>query len=318
MRLIDMHCDTVSELYKDRTLSLRKNLCQVDVEKLSASGSVAQFFACFIHAKGEEQTRYQGSFLKALDMLDYAEDMFWQEEERIRHVTTYRDLSLCMEQGKIGAFLTIEEGGILEEKMERIDILKERGVSLITLLWNYENSLGYPNSRNKEIMRRGLKPFGREVTERMNEMGMIVDVSHLSDGGFYDVAAIAKKPFVASHSNARALCDHPRNLTDDMIRTIAQAGGICGVNVYPNFLTGRQTADVGDLIRHICYLMDKGGEDVVAFGSDFDGFDDAISDPSDIGKMERVFHAMKQAGITERQIEKIATGNVLRIIKEVL
>lgn len=318
MQLIDMHCDTISKLYSDRTLSVRKNTCHVDLEKLSEAGAAAQFFACFIHAEKKEENHYEGSFFKALDMLDYAGKIFSEEDDKVRRVETDRELSLCMEQGRIGCFLTIEEGGILEGDLTRLDTLKERGVSLMTFLWNYENSLGYPNSTKKEIMQRGLKPFGRAVTERMNEIGMIVDVSHLSDGGFYDVAAIAKKPFVASHSNARALCNHPRNLTDDMIRTLAAAGGICGVNFYPRFLTGRRVADVEDLVRHIRYLVNKGGEDMVAFGSDFDGFDDGVPDPPHIGRMDRVFHAMKKAGITERQMEKIAAGNVLRIIKEVL
>ena len=119
----------------------------------------------------------------------------------------------------------MEEGGVLNEKQERLEELYRLGIRLITLTWNYENCLGYPNSRDGEVMNRGLKAFGLEIVERMNALGMLVDVSHLSDGGFWDCIRVSRAPIIASHSNARALCGVPRNLTDDMLRALAEKGG---------------------------------------------------------------------------------------------
>ena len=154
------------------------------------------------------------------------------------HLDVYKRQAKAAEDfsSPIGALLTVEEGGVLDGSMERLEQLFEKNVRLLTLTWNKDNCIGHPNHRDKEKNALGLTPFGFEVICRMEELGMIVDVSHLSDGGFYDVARTMKKPFVASHSNARALCGHPRNLTDDMLKLLAKHGGVAGLNFCPAFL----------------------------------------------------------------------------------
>ncbi len=316
MSLIDLHCDTFWQIDENPEKQLHENDLCVDIKKLRQAGSLAQFFACFVYTTKEGKQRYQGSYEKALRMIKRAKKEFDQNQDSIRLATNYVDFEKNTNAGKISAFLTIEEGGILESRMERLDELYRLGIRLMTLLWNYENCIGFPNSKEPGIMEKGLTPFGIEVVERMQQLGMLVDVSHLSDGGFYDVARYCKKPFVASHSNARALCNHPRNLTDHMIKTLAEAGGIAGMNCYPYFLQTTGVVTVEDLVNHICHLMRVGGEDVVAIGTDFDGFDEGTLDMKHIGEIDRLLNAMRRRGITERQIDKIFKENALRVIKE--
>ena len=154
----------------------------------------------------------------------------------------------------------------------------------------------------------------------MNELGILVDVSHLSDGGFYDVAKISKKPFVATHSDCRALAAHPRNLTDDMIRLLAQKGGVSGINFAPAFLDdtqGNKTSRISDMVRHVKHFIEIGGEDCVGIGTDFDGIGGNL-EVGEPGQLALLFEALEKAGITPRQIDKIASGNVLRVMKETM
>ena len=160
-----------------------------------------------------------------------------------------------------------------------------------------------------------------EMVERMNALGMLVDVSHLSDGGFWDCIRVSRAPIIASHSNARALCGVPRNLTDDMLRALAEKGGAAGLNFYPVFL--RETVSevtVQDIARHPAHMIAAAGEDLPAIGTDFDGYvcRDVTGYISGPGEMEKVWEAMKKQGITERQLDKIWSGNALRVLKAVI
>lgn len=303
MNLIDMHCDMFWKMSEGNT-----DFC-VDLEKLQKAESVAEFFACFIYTDGT----YEGSFEKALTMLNTGKKYLKQYEEKIGIVRSKKEFENNQKKGKLSAVLTIEEGGILEGDMSRLEQLWEKDIRLMTLLWNYENCIGYPNSKDKRIMEKGLKPFGFEVVERMNELGMMIDVSHMSDGGFWDVLKHSKKPIVASHSNARSLCRHPRNLSDDMIRAIAEKGGLIGVNFYPYFVNENGIATAEDIVRHIQHIICVGGEDVVAIGTDFDGFDEGQLELEHIGQMEVLYKAMKKAGIKESLMEKIGYKNAMKI-----
>lgn len=168
-------------------------------------------------------------------------------------------------------------------------------------------------------MNKGLKKKGIETIERMNELGMLVDVSHLSDGGFWDVVKHSKKPFVASHSNARALASHPRNLTDDMIKAIANAGGTIGINYFGRFLSNRDDniSYVSDIVNHIKYIRNIGGDDVLSLGGDFDGVDSTL-EMANVGEMNKLLHALKKDKFSDDFIEKLWEKNVTRVIKDVL
>ncbi len=315
MKLIDMHCDTIWLLNRKEQGSLQKNQICVDIEKLKKADSLAQFFACFVYAK-EFQYDMEACYEQVQKMITYGKRAFATSGDNISIAHNASDILANRDNSKMSAVLTLEEGGVLCGKMEYLEELYRQGIRLITLTWNYENCIGYPNSREPELMKLGLKPFGIQVVKRMNELGMIIDVSHLSDGGFWDVIECSSKPIVASHSNARALCNHPRNLSDEMIRALAEKGGVCGVNFYPYFLTETGKATVEDIGKHLEHLYQIGGEDVLAIGTDFDGFDDGELDIQNMGEMHLVYDAIRRRGFTERQIDKILNGNILRVMQE--
>lgn len=312
-----MHCDTFWMLMRGQTEGLRGNQWAIDIEKMKEAGSLAQFFACFIYMDdfvGEE--RYTKAYEHALNMIAYGKKQLYDCAEDIAIATSYEDLNQNQTKGLMSAFLTIEEGGILENDMLRLERLYQEGIRLMTLTWNYENCIGFPNSRDTSVMQAGLKLFGIEVVERMNQLGMLIDVSHLSDGGFWDVLKYSKKPIVASHSNCRSLCEHPRNLSDDMIKALANHGGIAGINFYPYFLNSSGNASMEIIAEHIWHMYQVGGEDVIGIGTDFDGFDEGQSDIMHIGQMKALYDMVKKRGFTERQMEKFWSKNAIRILKQ--
>ena len=227
--------------------------------------------------------------------------------------------------------MTIEEGEAIEGSIEKLENFYKRGVRMMTLTWNFENSIGFGNKRiteNGEFVRyvpdldNGLKPFGFEVVEKMEELGMIIDVSHLSDAGIYDIIDMAKKPFVASHSNARAVCNHVRNLTDEMIKKMADRGCIAGLNFYPEFLSGdfsnrEKKAYIEDAVEMLKYMVKVGGGEFAALGSDYDGFDGTL-EWKDASGTESLIDAMERERFSQSLIENITYKNALRVIKEVV
>lgn len=319
MRLIDMHCDTVLGLMHGENVNLKKNALCVDLEKMRQADSMVQFFACFIYMKRfQGNDRFAQGYQHALKMIARAKEEFAKYPEEIVLTTSFDEMMQNEQAGKMSAILTVEEGGVIDGKMENLEELYRQGIRLITLTWNEENCLGFPNSKDANVMNQGLKPFGIEVVERMNELGMIVDVSHLSDGGFWDTIKYSKKPVIASHSNARTLCNHQRNLTDEMIRALAEKGGVSGINFYPYFLNENGKATIDDLIRHIEHLYYVGGEDFVAMGTDFDGFDDGELDIKHLGEIPYLYEALKKRKFNDSQIEKFWHKNAMRVMKEVL
>lgn len=324
MNLIDMHCDT---LWKLMDLGGKgdfvHNNCDVCLSKLRKAESMAQFFACYVGMTqmpgNNTEEKYEAGYDHALKMIDVFHQQMRNNAEEIGQAGNYEEIVNLHNQNKLAAVLTVEEGGILNNQMSRVDKLYDEGVRLITLMWNHENCLGYPNSIDMKIMRKGLKPFGIQVVKYMKEKGMLVDVSHSSDGGFWDAMTYARGHVVASHSNCRALCPHPRNLSDDMIRALANAGGVSGVNLYGAFLDGSNTSDMDAMVAHIQHMIKVGGSDFPAIGTDFDGFDGMTRmDVKDIGEMGRLLEALERAGLSTGQIEKIWYGNVLRVLKETL
>lgn len=336
MKLIDMHCDTISRLMD---LPFGKNLIEnelcINLEGMQKAGTLAQFFACFVHAasyegdvgegRTEKRIRTEGVSSEAWDRaykaaLEMAGRIDREQNAKLKAARSYAEIVENSRNGVISAIKTAEEGGILNGDIKRLDALYDAGIRLITLTWNYPNCIGYPNSRNQDVMERGLTAFGMQTVERMNELRMMVDVSHLSDGGFWDCISYSKAPVCASHSNAWALCRHPRNLSDDMLKALGRTGGVAGLNFYPAFLREDEKVTLDDLARHAAYMMNVGGEDLIAIGTDFDGFDNAPRSQwiGHVREMEKVWAAMRKRGITPRQLDKIMGDNALRYIKTVL
>ena len=319
MNLVDMHCDTAWKLFEGRRgETLEENECSVNLKQLKRAGSLAQFFACFVDVGRFPSEQYAKGYERVKELMHRMKREVECFEDKIAFAGNYAELMEHKNAGKISAILTVEEGGVTEGKLSRVTEFYDEGIRLITLLWNYENCIGYPNSRNATLMQKGLKPFGFELVEKMNELGMLIDVSHMSDGGFWDVIKQSKTPVVASHSNARALCSHPRNLTDEMLRALAEKGGVAGVNFYPAFIREDMSAKAEDIVCHIRHMVNVGGSDAVAIGTDFDGFSGGELEIENIGEIELLYDALRKNGFSGSQIEKIWSGNALRIIREIL
>lgn len=314
MPFIDLHCDTFLELQRQNK-ELYDNDLHISLKKLMKSDVFCQFFAMYVNlAKFENDTQ---AFDFALSMYEVFKTELEKNKAYITQVCSAAELEEARRNGKIAALLTVEEGGICGNSIERIEKLYDMGVRLVTLTWNYENSLGYPNSDEPDIMGAGLKPFGIEFIERMQQLGMLIDVSHLSEGGFWDVVKYSKKPFVASHSNARAVRDFRRNLTDAQLKALAEAGGVTGINFYHNFLGADGSGSMEQIIAHIRQMKNIAGIDVIAVGSDFDGISGNTA-MKDASELTMLIDALDKAGFTDGEIDKICWKNALRVIKDVL
>lgn len=315
MRFIDLHCDTIMNFYL-QGFKLAENPGHIDMSKLEQGEALAQCFAIFVPTNDiarEEKvtaTPYE-YFTKAFDV--YQQELA-ANAARIAPAFTAEDIRKNQKDGKISAILTLEDSAHIDGKMERVDELREKNVRIASLTWNYENSIAYPNSRDKAIMEKGLKPFGIDAVRHMCELGIIIDVSHLSDGGFYDLLKYTDKPFVATHSCARALCDHTRNLTDDMLKKLGERGGIVGVNFCSSFLRENSNyTSIEDVVTHLKYMGDKAGIDALALGSDFDGIGSQL-EFKDYSGMPRIADALSKH-FTASQVDKICFGNALRVLE---
>ncbi len=311
MKVIDFHCDTAYVLLKNKDKSLRDSDLKVNVNSLKKGNSIAQFFALFMDAKENKD-----NFETYVNMLNNLKNEFNKNKNEISLCKSYGDYKNNKMNGKISAFLTIEGGEAIGNNLDNINYFKDLGVSLITLTWNYENNIGYPNC-NDYYKTRGLKKFGIEAIERMNDLGIIVDVSHLSDGGFLDVLRYCKKPFVASHSNSRHITNHNRNLTDSMIKSLSNKGGVIGINFCNSFLGDSKIAKIDDMIKHIEHIKRIGGIDCISLGTDFDGIENEV-EIKNIGEIEKLYNELKISGFTYNEIEKIFYKNAERIIKDIL
>lgn len=305
MKLFDMHCDTASRMLYEGEKIYKNNL-SVDIEKLKKSNSLAQVFAFFIDI-GETDSPY----------LEF-EKMYNNFAEEINNNKKDIDILISKDQlndnSKIHAILSIEEGEVI--KNASLEDIYNKGIRIITLTWNYKNTFGYPNYEFL-YKDKGLTKEGIELVEKMNELGMIIDVSHLSDAGFYDVLKYSKKPFIASHSNSRCIKNHYRNATDDMIKKLSEKGGIIGINFYSKFIGDSKVSRICDMIKHIKHIKNIGGVDVIAIGTDYDGIDSEVQ-IKDISKMEKLEYALEKHGFTYDEIEKIFYKNAIRTFNTIL
>lgn len=316
MQFIDFHCDTATLILEEDHL-LEENSLKVDVKKLQEGEALAQFFAMYIDANKVESA-YDYCNL----MLTKFKNELEKNQESMKLCQSYQDLLQAQKEQKIATFLTIEEGEAIEGSLDKLRYFKESGVSLMTLTWNYENALGYPNFQWK-YQDKGLKPKGIECVEEMNYLKMLIDVSHLSDAGFYDVLEHSKSPFIASHSNARTMTNNPRNLSDEMLKKLADAGGVTGINFFNNFLVKGElkekleVAKIEDMVRHIKHIRNVAGIEVIGLGSDFDGIPNPV-EIEDISQMSKLADILLKEGFSQDEVEKIFFKNSLRLIQEVL
>lgn len=305
-RILDAHCDTVTELSSGNGTLSRNNM-HLDATRMHEYGAYLQFFAAWVD--DASQTPF-ADCIKSLDV--FAREV--SQHASIRQVLSARDAQRVFAEGRIGAMLTVENGYALEGRADNLHTLWKRGVRAMTITWNGENELctgcmGTP--------RTGLTPFGREVIDLMNQLGMLVDVSHASEIGFWDIIHASRTPIFASHSNSFSVYPHPRNLKDDQIRAVAERGGVIGLNLYPSFLSA-DNANLSDCVRHIRHIMDVGGENSIGLGSDFDGVEMLPEGMRGVQDYDALFALLEQSGFTEGQIEKITYQNFLRYLEAAL
>lgn len=346
MKVIDMHCDTISEILEKRKkgqdIFLRQNDLMIDLQRMKQGNYSVQNFALFV-----EQEKGVSSFDKVKELLVLFQEEMEENKDLISQVTTTDEIEKNEKSGKLSALLTVEGGEACEGNIENLHYLYQQGVRMMTLTWNFPNEIGYPNFSEKldfytPDSTHGLTSTGIQFVEEMERIGMIIDVSHLSDAGFYDVLHYTKKPFVASHSNARAVCPWVRNLTDDMIQKLADRGGVIGLNYCGDFLrdpfsnverdeikgkglssfAGRRpapdsAATLEDIARHARHMADIGGVECIGLGSDFDGIPPYPGCPK-ADSMTELADILVKAGFHESEVDKIFYENVFRLYREIL
>ncbi len=264
MKLMDFHCDTMYRLWENGG-DLAENIFKVDLRQGKNFDFYGQFFALYC---GEEPLTAESGTAKLDALLQTAAAQLEKHKDKIMLCRTSQDMTKAEGQKKYAAFLSVEGAELIPDEAT-LQKAWQAGVRLVTLTWNHKNQYGCGAAAGNE----GLTQQGRHFVRRIEQMGMILDVSHLCERGFWEVRQLCKKPFVATHSNAKAVCGHIRNLTDDQFLAICKTGGLVGINLYSPFLTEKGQASPADVLRHVEYFASLGGLTHLALGCDLDGCD---------------------------------------------
>ena len=354
MFILDSHCDTPSQILRLRDLAIDNVRGHVDIPKMKRGGVGASFFALYTPSSLGPDAACR----KALELLSAVYDTVESSDGSLALAFSPEDAVSNSSKGLISIFIGMENGAPVGQSLSMLRMFYRMGVRYMTLCHSDNNAIC--DSCASAVKRwNGLSPFGREVVAEMNRLGMLVDVSHISDNSFYDVIACSSAPVVATHSCCRALADHPRNMTDDMIRALASGGGVIQINFYPVFLDSgfarvldesgimergeaAESAFIANpsdpdaraawhavqdelmalprpsykrIVDHIDHAVSVAGIDHVGIGSDFDGIEVTPEGMEDISCIGRIFDEMRLRGYTENDIEKVAGGNFLRVMR---
>lgn len=302
MFVVDTHCDT---LWKYAMQGAEKSAPCVTPETLKKGGVTVQVCALFAGSDGPQgkndhaPQNVAAAELAALPKLTGA---------GVRQV----DSPFEANEGETCLMLSIEGAEVFGDSLERLRELRRRGVRLCALTWNHENLLAYPHCAQGH---RGLKPFGWECVREMEALGVAVDVSHLGEGGFWDLVFHAAKPPMASHSCCRTLCEKTRNLTDDQIRALIECGGWIGVNFYTAFINGSARCTLDELCDHFVHIAELGGVKHMGFGSDFDGIETAPQGLESPADLPRLMEMLRLRGFSADEVEGIAGRNFLEYFR---
>lgn len=314
MFVLDSHCDTPSQILRfHRDLSVCSADGHVDFPRLRKGGVDASFFALYVPPQ-----------MDSLQAWDYAREMLEQTRLEVgRHpqiaamAYSEADARANKAKGLLSIMLGLENGSAIGSDMSRLEWFRARGVRYVTLCHNADNLICDSAAGNGS--NNGLSALGREVVRKMNSSGMLVDCAHISDKSFFDVLDVTQKPIVSTHSCCRALAGHRRNMTDEMLRALADNGGVIQINFYPVFLQDGCT-DNGPscsyvrIADHIDHAVEVAGIDHVGIGSDFDGIDIAPEGMEDVSKMWKVFEDLRGRGYSEADLAKVAGENFLRVL----
>lgn len=315
MFICDCHCDTLTELY-NKNASLYENEQHFDIKRQIALGGGLQFCAIYVPT---EVFRYQGGLRYTLCLLDkYNQEIKKLQENGIDvlQVRTTEDAGNVLKH-KAATLLAIEEGGAIDGSLEALRCLYELGVRAMTLTWSNRNDIA--DGINEEATGSGLTLFGKQVVEEMNRLGMLVDVSHISTAGFWSVIETSTKPIIATHSNAKSLCSHPRNLNDEQIKALAQNGGLAGITFAGQFLEEDwRNACIESVYKHIDYMLNLiGNDDHIGFGSDFDGISHPPYNIQGVQDYKPLIEYLSKY-YSDETINKITHQNVINLLQKVL
>ena len=305
--VVDLHSDTLLDVQAGkRNVTVRSSVGHSDLPRLREGGVDVQVFAVFVHPNEAHR-----GFARASELLDAFDRLVATHSEVIGRAASVEEIERLVRAGRLAAVLSVENGSALEDDPANLTRLYERGVRIMSLTWNHSNGLA---DGALEGRHGGLTPLGRQVLGRMQQLGIVIDVSHLSPRGFWDVLAATRGPLLATHSNAAGLTPHARNLTDEQLRALARRGGVVGVNFYPSFTGG---ASLQHVLNHIDYLVKVMGVDHVALGSDFDGFNQRVSGLEDVSKLPNLTAGLVARGYSPDDIKKVLGGNALRVFRQV-
>ncbi|EIT84751.1 dipeptidase Bdp [Fictibacillus macauensis ZFHKF-1] len=304
MEIIDFHCDALLKLQQGQGERSFANDSRLDTnkERLQAGKVKVQCFAIFI----EPNVPFDQKFQMALKQVDYYYKEILQKNKEMKHLSSWEDFD-TLQAGEIGTMLTLEGVDAIGDDLTKLHILRQLGVLSVGLTWNHANLAA---DGALEPRGAGLTTFGKEVVRFLNQHGMLTDVSHLCEKAFWDVMEEAHYPF-ASHSNAKAICNHPRNVTDDQARALFQSGGTVHVVYHPPFINENKTeATISDLIAHIDHFCALGGVSHVGLGSDFDGISTYVTHLEHAGKSQNLINELLKY-YSEEQVRGFASTNFL-------
>ena len=304
MDIIDLHCDVLMKLTTLETARFSDDVrLQTNKERLQLGQVKAQVFAIFI----EPDIPQSMKFLEVIRQIEAFHTHVLQTEGMV-HITDWSQLE-NLAPHEIGAILSLEGCDAIGDDITKLQAVLDAGVKLVGLTWNGENCVAYGAEQDAKL---GLKPFGKEAVNVLNERDIIIDVSHLNEQGFWDVLPLAKH-IIASHSNARALCEHPRNLTDEQAKALVEHGGHIHVVYYPHFIGKNATLD--DLVAHVKHLADLVGVMHLGVGSDFDGIDETVNGLAHAGEAQNLLEALR-GHFTIDEVRGIAHANFRSYIKK--
>ena len=314
---VDTHTDTPLWFTRGNfSVGMRKSN-QVSIQKMEEGKLDAQFLAAFLAQKERDEVSSQKAVEKCHKMIEgiYADVAKYKDNCGI--ALTEEDALRLKAEGKKAFFIGIENGYAIGKDIKNVKKYKDMGVQYMTLSHSYDNDICNSSSNTVDAS-KGLTPFGRKVVKEMNKVGMMIDVSHVSEGTFWDVMKLSKDPVFASHSSVRALCDHDRNLTDDQLRALAKNGGVIQICIYGGYLNeNEKEASVDDVVRHIDHAVKVAGIDHVGIGSDFDGGGGVLGCKGD-NDMINITVKLIEKGYSEEDIRKIWGGNFFRVMNQVI
>ena len=314
--ILDSHCDTPM-FFTDNSrenismFASRTDRVLVDLPKMTEGRLDASIMVAYLPQGERNEEAYKIATAKADLLLTQIEEMVRANGDRVGLAETEDDILRLKAQGKKAILRGIENGYAIGKNIGLLEYFKKRGIVYMTLCHNGDNDICDSARGNNE--HGGLSDFGREVVEQMNRLGILVDMSHASEKSFYDALELSKVPIVCSHSSARALCDHPRNLTDDQLRALAKAGGVAQTTVYSGFLRSDGAATVVDAVDHLCHAAKIMGVEHVGLGTDFDG-DGGVPGLADASEIINFTRHLLRRQFSEQDIRLIMGGNFLRVM----